>query len=214
MRVRENKVISRRSPKLPEGCGIEWPYFLEVQWVKEVWSQKSRKETGKSMEKEGELNEEAKKEFTDKDMEFTDISKLAPTSSSAAAPSTPTNTATTSDKDKEREKRDKLTISHIRKQHSAWDKNSRDFAGIVRRSQVHDNSKGCKFEKDLELIQKQGAEHDKVIMDIETYFIQHECLTDSLVVQAASACESLKDCSKKGQSLVTALKSMWKIGLE
>ena len=49
--------------------------------------------------------------------------------------------------------RDKTTVTNLRKARSLWDRSTRDFAALVRKSGSHPNTTGCKFEKDF------GADH-------------------------------------------------------
>ena len=68
--------------------------------------------------------------------------------------------------------RDKTMVTNLRKAHSLWDRSTRDFEALVRKSGSHPNTTGCKFEKDLVLIITSGASRDSAVQGFEQTFLE------------------------------------------
>jgi hypothetical protein len=67
---------------------------------------------------------------------------------------------------------DKVAVANIREAHSAWDRSRRDFEALVSKSAGHANTKGCKFELDLQALIPQGI----TLQFIETFKVMTICL--------------------------------------
>ena len=54
-------------------------------------------------------------------------------------------------------KRDKVTVGHIRKVHSLWDKAKREMDCVCKKATAHPNTPNCKFKDDLEALLQEGS---------------------------------------------------------
>ena len=66
--------------------------------------------------------------------------------------------------------RDKLCVQNVRKAHGLWGKTKREWSGTLARSKGCANTKGCKFEADIEKAVQDGDAIDARIMTIEKNF--------------------------------------------
>ena len=150
----------RRNPKLPASSSIPFPRNQQVRFVKEVFSRK-RKRGEETRREDADEDPETVESFAATYDHFMHNSLNAASSTSAGsnwrAPPGPGKDVGG------QAERDKTTVTNLRKAHSLWDRSTRDFEALVRKSGSHPNTTGCKFEKDLALIIKSGASLDSAV---------------------------------------------------
>ena len=64
----------------------------------------------------------------------------------------------------------KEAVTNAKKTHGEWDRKKRDLDGVVELSKGNGNTKGCKFEKDLEDAIKDGNKLDAQFLSLERKF--------------------------------------------
>eukprot|EP00959_Pyramimonas_sp_CCMP1952_P261653 5471464-Pyramimonas_sp.AAC.1 len=78
------------------------------------------------------------------------------------------------------EMRDKAAAQHIRKAHNAWDKVKRDLQSTIVQSKARQNTKGCKFEKDMADRISAGGAGDAALAALEQKYMRNERCTNAL----------------------------------
>eukprot|EP00969_Alexandrium_andersonii_P081784 3605132-Alexandrium_andersonii.AAC.1 len=100
---------------------------------------------------------------------------------------------------------------HIRKAHSAWDRARGDFAGAIMQSKTNENTKGCKFEKDLEVDIESGSQLDQELVHFEAKFARGERYTNEELERAATVTKNIKELIKSSTKKVQGLKLWFKM---
>ena len=109
--------------------------------------------------------------------------------------------------------RDKIAIKSVRATHSLWDRQQREWMGVLAQSDGNPNTKGCKFEEDLRIATKQCNTLDEDLMTVERKFIANKPLTDEDLATAGSAATKLVDMVKDGNKKCAAIKAWIKVGI-
>ena len=197
----------RRNPKLPASSSIPFPRNQQVRFVKEVFCRKRKR------------GEETRREDADEDPET--VESFAATydhfmhnnTNSASSTSAGSNWAPPGPgKDVGGQaERDKTTVTNLRKAHSLWDRSTRDFEALVRKSGSHPNTTGCKFEKDLALIIKSGASLDSAVKGFEQTFLEGKSFSDEEIKKAADVSNNVLKLVKEGQKKAAALRPWFKL---
>ena len=140
-------IDSRHNAMLPASTKIEWPRNLEVAALTESWNNK-RKSID---ETSNEVAAGSSTDFAKKFDEYQNMGKKMRTNTGVnTAKRTPEDAGKTKVEKVEVSEQDKVAAANIRKAHSAWDRSRREFSALISKSSSHDNTKGCKFELDLQ----------------------------------------------------------------
>ena len=107
--------------------------------------------------------------------------------------------------------RDRACAAHICKAHNAWDRARREFSGVMMQSPQHENTKGCKFERNLAEDITKGNAIDAQICQLEQKFLRGERFTGEDVTSAATLTTDIKEIIKGGGRLVAAMKPWFKL---
>ena len=102
-------------------------------------------------------------------------------------------------------------MKQVRDAHAKWDRSRRDWEAVRDLSSQCDNTKGCKFEGELEGLLAQGKEIDGWMVSLEKKGIvnYHFTARDAEAIKAKNA--ELKTTIKKGQDRMHALNAWLKI---
>ena len=112
----------------------------------------------------------------------------------------------------EQTERDKTTVCNLRKANSMWDKTRRDYNALVLKSKAHENTIGCKFEKDLEVIIEEGTQLDVKIQNLESKYLRDEPFTNAEIIDGATWSQQLMDLMKNsGNKKAAALRPWFKV---
>ena len=214
--VRANTVKSRPHPKLPRGHTISWPPCLQVYYVVEA--------TKNIKQAENTLENHISTEHLDASTDFhnsLEAKKLKMQShlvlGSGSSSSSGSMLSLQPNLEPEgmlgpppplsaEEIRDKAVLAHIRKAHNAWDKAKREFTSTITQSKNHENTKGCKFEKDLAAHVSKGEEDDAMLVFLEQKFMRGERFNADEVALASCIGTTLKETSKAGNKVLQAMK--------
>ena len=105
--------------------------------------------------------------------------------------------------------RGSVTVNHIRKVHSLWDKAKRDMDGVCKKAVAHPNTSSCKSKDDLEALFHEGTILDRIIMDTEIKHLVGAQLSSEDIMKTDSTCEALSANMKAAQARMVALRNMW-----
>ena len=163
--VTAKTISSRPSALLPPNTKIEWPRNLEVAAITESWNNKrsSIDETSNA------VDAGSSTDFQTKFEEYQNMNKKMRVSTEGKQA---VNKAAVPADKVEVSEQDKVAVANIRKAHSAWDRSRRDFEALVSKSAGHANTKGCKFELDLQALIPQGI----TLQFMETFKVMTICL--------------------------------------
>ena len=154
-------VPMRRNPRLNPKANIPYPEDQEF-WKAHTWTKDSTMTT-KSQTKESDQTELDEEEADQFDKMVDAIDKME-------------------DSKKEEESESKTDVAPIdlagmkeamtaaKKVHSEWERKKRDFEGNIESSKINENTKGCKFEKDLILLIEEGTKQDTKFLNLEKKF--------------------------------------------
>lgn len=92
-----------------------------------------------------------------------------------------------------------------------WDAGRRNFGALVSQSADNENTKGCKFQRDLEDMIKTGNRFDAAIQKVEEKHRSGRELTDEEIASSADDCKAILDIIKNGQKKAGALRPWFKI---
>jgi hypothetical protein len=163
-------IASRQNAMLPPTTKIEWPRNLEVASLTESWNNKRKSIDETSNEVAAGSSTDFEKKFDEyqnmgkKMRADTDVNTAKKAHQDAGKPGVP--------KKDEVSEQDKVAVANIRKAHSAWDRSRREFSALVSKSASHANTKGCKFELDLQALIPQGI----TLQFMETFKVMTICL--------------------------------------
>ena len=194
--------------KLPSSSSIPFPRNQQVRFVKEVFSRKRKRGEETRREDAGE-DPETVESFAATYDHFVHNSLNAALSSSAGS-----NLGAPPGPGKDvggQAERDKTTVTNLRKAHSLWDRSTRDFEALVRKSGSHPNTTGCKFEKDLVLIITSGASRDSAVKGFEQTFLEGKSFSDEEIKKAADVSNNVLKLVKEGQKKAAALRPWFKL---
>ena len=99
----------------------------------------------------------------------------------------------------------------VRKAHSACDNSNRKFAAMVAKSSSHDNTKGCKSEKDLQTIIDECKIEDDKLVHLEAKYLQGKSLDDNGITHGAEVANMLMAKLKEGSKKMAALRPWFKL---
>ena len=209
--VESGTMVTRLDPRLPPNSKIQWPNNQQVAHVREVWSNlakqtESKKEVStKPQDEEGtkKSKKNLKRQKKNKKKKFQWQSR--PSGSQPSPQLQVVNEA--KDKQlKDKLEKDKSVVAGIRRAHSAWDRQKRDWEALVEKSNQHPNTKGCKFESALSDLLAAGMTHDKVITAKESKHLRGEALSETDVAEALQECKLLHELMKNGSKKAQALR--------
>jgi len=167
--VTAKTIASRPNAMLPPNTKIEWPRNLEVAALTESWNKKRKSIDATANEVAAGSSTDFEKKFD----EYQNIDKKMRASTGAnTAKNTPEDAGKPGVKKEEVSEQDKVALANIRKAHSAWDRSSREFSALVGKSAGHANTKGCKFQLDLQALIPQGI----TLQFMETFKVMTICL--------------------------------------
>ena len=109
------------------------------------------------------------------------------------------------------EKLQKSCMKQVRDAHVKWDRSRRDWEAVKEKSAQSENTRGCKFEGELEGLLTQGKEIDVWMVSLEKKGIvnYHFTAEDDAAIKAKN--DELKVTIKKGQDRMHALNAWLKI---
>ena len=155
-------VPMRRNPRLDPRSAIAWPENQEFSKEHE-WTKRSRM-TNKVMQKESE-KAEVDNEVSDQfDKMVETIDSMQTSKASNNGPTIPKSEGPVAVTEVEGMK-DAMT--QARKAHADWERKKRDFEGNIESSKYNENTKGCKFEKDLAAFVVTGSKLDDLFLNLE-----------------------------------------------
>jgi len=159
-------IASRTNAMLPPNSKIEWPRNLEVAALTESWN-------NKRMSIDETSNEVPAGSSTDFENKFDEVQNMV---KKMRADTGMIKKKTPEDAGKPGAlpipEQDKVAVANIRKAHTAWDRNRREFSALISKSSSHANTKGCKFELDLQALVPQGI----TLQFMETFKVMTICL--------------------------------------
>ena len=98
-------------------------------------------------------------------------------------------------------------MTSLKKGHSAWDRTSREWNGLVSKSAAHKNTKGCKFEVDLKNLTVKRRDLDDKLKSIERkYLTDPKSLDEDAMKWVSQYTHDLKETITQGQKKASALK--------
>jgi hypothetical protein len=216
--VTAGTVDSRRHLKLPENSKIEFPKNLQIRFVSETTAKKKATVNEKTLNEHEDVTPECHEDFV-KEFAMSKInnkrlgmqsasSVVSDTASEGVPPSEAGNPPTAKEKE---DPRSKVAVQAMRKWHSAWDRNHREFAALIEKSMEHLNTKGCKFEKDLQVICDECSLVDKVLVQLEQKFLQGLPFTDDDIKLGAAQTAEMQSKIKEGSKKAAALRPWFKL---
>ena len=194
----------RRNPRLPPNSAIPWPRNQEF-WKDHDFKDKSTKVTDAKLEKSdhGQMDPEVHEQFR-KAAELAKGKKAATmVSKSEEGEGAPNNGPPLEGM------RDAIVAA--KKAHSEWDRKKRDLEGVVGRSKLNENTKGCKFEQDLEAMIETGIQKDNVLLEYEKKFNTAVKMENEDLVKVKAETEELSKLAKEASKKSSALASWWKL---
>lgn len=219
--VKSKTVESRRHTKLPADSSIPWPQNLQIRYIRE-WEKKSRSTTEDTESKVEDQSEEAGNDFDTmwqgRKLNMVPESRATWNTSSqqgaslhsgggsSVSNSLPEGMAPMLAPPSADEIRDRAVVQHIRKAHNAWDRSRREFSSTILRSSECVNTKGCKFEADLNTIIAEGNMADDDLVKLEQKFLSGDRYQASEVEKAAGLTKDIKELIKKANKIVAAMK--------
>ena len=215
--IKANTLRTRPHPRLPPNSSIVWPYNLQVRMIGE--SERSKKK--QSDADEDIISLEGLEDLDTFDAKFS-CSQLTNFPQHSSGGSTTTG-ATSSESGvssaggapsqalSPEEVRDRTTVAHARKAHSAFDRAKREFEGTLLQSSANMNTKGCKFEQDLKDLIIQGSGIDSKLIEIEQKHISGQRLVQTEVDLVAVCGKDLKQMIKSSMKLSAAMKQWFKL---
>ena len=106
----------------------------------------------------------------------------------------------------------KFAIKQLRKVHSQWDRQCREFQSIITQSKNHDNTQGSKVERELDEVTEKCIKIDSELVQIEQCFMVNGKLTAAEVKQVAQLCTDMKKLIDSGKEKSKGLKSWFALG--
>ena len=222
--VESGTIKSRPRPGLPADSKIKYPNNLQVLIITE----KIKKKDGAIDEttltetrdpEQPEEHEEFLKDFTAHKMEIKYRNDKTPdmpagqASNARSARPISTTTSEVSEPNKtEIDGKTKIAIKNLHKQHSSWDRQKREFQGLVSQSQLNENTQGSKVERELDKIVTACTEADTELTNIEQTFLVKGALSDSDIARVATLCDAIKKSCDDGKTKASGLKAWFKIG--
>ena len=189
---------TRPHPKLPPSSKIQWPHNQQVRYIVESVTKRRNTSSTEQHSQSLDCADEAVSKLTQKAQQVKDMVAIAPMATSAASVPTPSPAPRSGDS----RPQDKVAITNIRKAHSQWDRASRDSCAIVAKSAVHENTAGCKFERDLQELINQGADLDAKLMALEQQYMGSG-FADADVHEAGKLCRDLASIVAQAQKTKT-----------
>ena len=105
----------------------------------------------------------------------------------------------------------KLALRNLRKVHVAWDKEKRNFSSALARSQLCDQTKDTKVEKDLEKIAQECETLDKELLAIEQEYVVRGTLADGHITNCAKLVADMKKTMEQGKEKARGLEAWFKL---
>ena len=209
--VKLKKVISREHIDLQgEDHGMEWPYYLEVKYIKRLELEKTTHSKGGRMESD-KVELDATASAAASSAMAAAVMPTSSLSSPRAPKDTDANVGAAKGKDGQADPDDTVTlIKNLRQTHSDWDRRKSDYRGCLQKSLGHVTTKDSHIEKELRAIITEGDKLDSKLMEQNVVYIATNVLgQDGKDLVKASQAALFKLC-KAGNSKMSALKTMMK----
>ena len=104
--------------------------------------------------------------------------------------------------------RDREVATQIKKLHGQWDRNKQEYKAVLRKSEVHKNTKGSQFEKDMQKAVEDGDKIDERLMSLLGQTLAGHILTDDEVKASVQESGTLSELMKKTTKKKTVLNQM------
>jgi hypothetical protein len=207
--VRAKSIETRPHPKLPADTNIPYPKNQMFKYVKEVFSSKRKITEGEDHEQQEDVDSEKLATFSEKlETSMGSNSKAAKTGTHLErGPAAATLPKDTDDETAA----SRTAIHHVRKTHSAFDRARRNWSAVLAKSKENVNTKGCKFEQDLEASLGNGKCLDAKLMEIERIFMTDGKLANMNITAAADISNKLVNEIKFAGKRVAALQNCFKV---
>ena len=92
-----------------------------------------------------------------------------------------------------------------------WDRQGREFQGLVAQSKVNDNTQGSKVEKELDEIVAVCSKADAELIAIEQATMVKGNLSDDDIATVAKLCDALKKNGDAGKEKQIGLKAWFRL---
>ena len=203
--VKAQTVSTQRHPDIPESSNIEWPKYLQVKLIKKTTKSTLKTETSNTKAKKDSQNVVEKFDKIKGEFEQEMHKQEAQQKHNSPRPSASSSSSGHGQATEEQIKRDKLAMGNIRKCHGNWDRLKPTFLGAVAKSTKHENTSGCKFEKDLKELISEGDSKDMALMAMEAKYQEKGQLSTSEIKEGAKVVSELQEAIKKSTARATAL---------
>ena len=212
--ITSGTTLTKQNPSLPAETKIPFPRNQVVLIISEKVVKKKETSEKQELHEFKEVTPESHEDFLkEKALKAAAAKALGASAPKSCAPTS--SSSTTSDlpfvqaKDII-DKETKAAMSCVRKAHAAADRAQREWQAVIQSSSNHENTKGCKFEKDLSALVKEVGLTDAELQKIEQKYLQEGKLQPGDIAEAATKAQQLKDTITDGNKKMVAIKSWMK----